>query len=152
MPLPSDRRLWIALALLLGLVAMHGPSYVAMQPASAPSAHAQPGAMPAGDGEHVHGAATTHGTEVSGERLSTGIPVATDHDSPAGGHGAAAHLLHLCVAVLLALAAFCLFAAYVVRISRDLLGRLPVTRRPPPIDRPPPYGAALLTRLSVSLT
>lgn len=150
MPSLGDRRLWIILiTVVVGLLAMHGPSFVSSTTSSS-TAHAMTVDGPEHPAQHPAEAhsAVAHSAAVS-PAVSTGDQAPSGHD-----HDAAAHLLYLCVAILLALAVIGL--AQLAGRRLRLLELLPAPRAPSVArwrDRhPPPYGIALLDRLCVSLT
>ncbi len=167
--------------IIIGLLAMHGPTFVTFAgTATAASVHsfAEDGAAGHVGSAHAviiapatgdHAAVEVMGTadavigSTGGDHAAVDRPpahVGTSHVDAADAaapeghdHDSAAHLLHLCAAVLLALVVLGL--ALLLRRRPRILDLLPAPRGPGPIrqDRhPPPHGAALLNRLCVSLT
>ncbi|MBC3193170.1 hypothetical protein H7X46_19095 [Pseudonocardia sp. C8] len=130
------RLVLLVLPVLLGLIGMH-----ALIAPAAPSPPADPGHTAAGHAVHR---STDHGAHRP-DRPVTASPVTTGHEQPPAGHGDhdAAHLLHLCLAVLaaagLALVSAWLFLGRLALPSSAAparhRGRGIPAARPPPVPR-----------------
>lgn len=132
------RPVLLVLPILLGLVAMH-----ALVAPAAPSPPADPGHTVGGHAAHR---SDDHGAHRS-DRPATAPPVAVGHDQPPAGHGDhdAAHLLHLCLAVLAA-AGLALVSAWLFLGRPALPGSAAPARhrgRGIPAARPPPLPRRL---------
>ncbi|WP_153503890.1 hypothetical protein [Cumulibacter manganitolerans] len=143
----SERRSLLRLLLVaaaLALFSMHGPVFASPAAAHPSSAAAADPSHPAAAHPSPHAAAAA--------ALPAPGPAATDASGMPQDHDHGAHLLHLCLAILVALVcwatAWLLIATPAWFDARRGACRL----RGSPSARPPPYGADLLTRLSVSLT